>query len=703
METDPTRVPTQAEVIGEILALESEDAKRMDFDLDSVPGPPATEAQIAAAEQSRGRAFPARYREFLKLHDGWKSFAWGMSLYSTAELTGDAYSRGYLDEMDDDDDEPIPPRVADALVIGASENDASLLLITEAGEILEWLYEEKIAHRDFDALLADHLCALRDIRDEALATERAITASWDPKRRAKQEAKLAKQLRGVLAKAKPVARVAPPKPAAKRPPAVTVRSLVVRRDKKIVAEVTQHLVLYLGAYPAKSEVLAASRAFQDRYPVDGKWSWAKASDMFPHQGKADDETLAAALRIEHGEYGLRFQVDLPRQGGPKKYILNVIGVPPTEDGDELPRASFCEVIVPADESPERLFALARDLVAILPVRSGHGGYAAYIWDNDSKADPLPDIFAWCRRLFGIEIGSVDGWLPGALSRLRGASWLTILGPAFTTELERAKRLRFSRGVAIARSERGAILRAGATPPLGDVARGEFPTAIAEVERAIAPLLIRGYDARSWMVFGGRHFTTQADDLLPMRSHHATASYLARFLDPAGWRAPTPRERAEQMLRTLCKAHHRPDLWKEWQAEAKSYIPQFSTLLRLLFNATTGHTAAAESVAALEFVVQFEEAPPQALSNLLYGYNARKAHAKALAFMPTALARGQDDPTIFHNAACIFANNRKFADAMKCVEAAKRHDYKGMDKIRDDDDLVILHGKPAWRRVFGEPP
>ena len=38
------------------------------------------------------------------------------------------------------------------------------------------------------------------------------------------------------------------------------RSLIVRRRKKIVAEVTQHLVLYLGAYPAKDEVLAAYRA-----------------------------------------------------------------------------------------------------------------------------------------------------------------------------------------------------------------------------------------------------------------------------------------------------------------------------------------------------------------------------------------------------------------------------------------------------------
>ncbi len=623
-----------------------------------------------------------------------------MSLYSTAELTGDAYSRGYLEEMAED--EPLPPRVADALVIGASEDDASLLLITDAGEVLEWRYEETCSHRDFDALLETRANALQVIRDHTLATERAITASWDPKHRAKEEAKLAKQLRRVLAKAKPVPRVAPPKPAAKPPAAVNVHSLIVRQRKKIIAEVTQHLVLYLGAYPAKDEVLAAFRAFRERYPVDGKLSWAKP-DGSPNEGEVDQATLAGALRIEHGKYGLRFQVDLPRVGGPKKYILNVVGVPPTQDNVELPRASFCEVIVPAGEQPERLVALARDLLEILPVRSGHGGYAAYIWDHDDKANPLPEMFEWCRRLFGIEIGSIDGWLPGAWSRLRGASWLTILGPAFSSELVRATRLRFSRKIRVTRSERGTIVRAGGKPPLGDVLRGEFPVEIADVERAIAPLLIQGYDARSWMVLGGRYFNTLADDLLPMRSHHATASYLARFLDPAGWLAPTNRQRAEQMLKELCKEHRRPELWKEWQAETKTYIPQFSTLLRLLFNSTTGHTAATKSIAALEFTSQFEDGPPQALSNLLFGYAARKDYKKALAFVPTALARGKEDPTIFYNAACVFALNRKRADAMKCVEAAKQHGYDKMDLVRDDDALFCLHDMPAWRRIFGDAP
>ena len=66
--------------------------------------------------------FPAPYRAFLAAHDGWTQFRWGMSLYSTAELTRD-HNRGYLEEMEDDDDDQITEEMRRAVVIGWSEND----------------------------------------------------------------------------------------------------------------------------------------------------------------------------------------------------------------------------------------------------------------------------------------------------------------------------------------------------------------------------------------------------------------------------------------------------------------------------------------------------------------------------------------------------------------------------------------------------
>ncbi|HEY0255679.1 MAG TPA: SMI1/KNR4 family protein, partial [Kofleriaceae bacterium] len=92
-------MPTLPSLITAILALEKAAADKERGTVDSLPGPPATEAKIAAAEKSRGRKFHRSYREFLKLHDGWKDFRWGMQLRPVAELTGSAYDPGYIEDM----------------------------------------------------------------------------------------------------------------------------------------------------------------------------------------------------------------------------------------------------------------------------------------------------------------------------------------------------------------------------------------------------------------------------------------------------------------------------------------------------------------------------------------------------------------------------------------------------------------------------
>jgi tetratricopeptide (TPR) repeat protein len=173
------------------------------------------------------------------------------------------------------------------------------------------------------------------------------------------------------------------------------------------------------------------------------------------------------------------------------------------------------------------------------------------------------------------------------------------------------------------------------------------------------------------------------------------------LDPAAWLAPTPRERAEAILVDLAKLYKRPGLLKEWAAEAKTYIPSFETLLRVLFNATVGHTTTDESVAALEFLMQFADTESAAHCALLYAYIERKTYDKALALMPSALERAKEFPAIFHNAACLYADAGNLDLAMKAVEDAKRYHYDEMDKIRDEPSLARLHTRKAWQRVFAK--
>jgi len=327
-----------------------------------------------------------------------------------------------------------------------------------------------------------------------------------------------------------------------------------------------------------------------------------------------------------------------------------------------------------------------------------------VLDEDAEPDPSDKIFAWCRRFFGLDLGHVDGWLPGALARLHRASWITVLGPAFADELARAKRLvprslgsmTLQNGIAVVRTERGAVIRAGESPTLGDVQRGEFPAVIAEVDRAIDPLVIHGYEERSWMHLGGNFYDSLADDLPAMRSHRATAVYLRRFVDPAGFLAPTPRERAEAMLEQIGGAE-----WKAWQKEVRSGAPDFTELMAGLHDAAGDlKPKAAARLAALELVAQFEDGVPEAaLNNLLWTYMARGEPKRALAIMDRALSFGEENPPIFHNAACVYAKLGNTKRAMELVLLAKKHGHD-LELVRADSELAKLHALPAWKRLFG---
>ncbi|WP_285689431.1 type VI immunity family protein [Actinoplanes sp. NBRC 103695] len=291
-----------------------------------------------------------------------------------------------------------------------------------------------------------------------------------------------------------------------------------------------NLVLYLGAYPSPAEVLACFRAFRRHFPVAGTMRWELPNRFGSYPTTADgpdDESWADRMRVETGMFGIRLSVG--------DYTLNVCGIPASDDGAE--RASFCEVIVPADADHEQLARLADDLVAVLPVRSGHGGFSAYA----SKRGPEPynQVFAWCQRFFAIDVGSVDGFLEATSRRVLGAGWLTVLGPTFTQYLTEHTAPQFeASGIDIRRIPHGLIIRAGDAPTLGDIQRGEFPTLMADVDQFLQPLKANSWHRTSMMSIGGGHWWSVQTHDLPgaFTEHRATAAWLARFADPAAFLA-----------------------------------------------------------------------------------------------------------------------------------------------------------------------
>ncbi|MCP2279719.1 type VI immunity family protein [Nocardia amikacinitolerans] len=536
--------------ISRILTVLSEIAEREGDEPGPGPRPPASTPAVAEARRARGGDFSPEYLDFLRLHDGWPEFPWGSTLFGTKELTDDETYPYYEETLEDCE---APEELMDALIVGASHNDPSVVLLLGSGEVVDFLYEERARYPGFGAFLTDRLTAVESYLARLVQREQDARADWTPAHREAKEARLLEELRSASTTRPRAAVPVAPAPQAHDPMPAVVEPGDLRVGKKEPkASVMLNSVLYLGSYPSPDEVIGCFRAFRRHFPVDGDMVWAvpNAFGGFPEDAEhPDDESWAAQMRVDvGGHFGIRVSV---RAGATaeRSYTLNVRGIPPTDD--DRTRASFCEVIVPVDEDPERLARLTAELTELLPVRSGHGGYSAYVWDHDATNDPYQRVFSWCRRFFALDVGQVDGWLEAATERVVGAGWLTVLGPAFLTHLSGAALPVFTTpGITVTRVQGGGVvIRAGERPSLGDVHRGEFPLALAEIDRYLLPLKAVGWHHTStWWPAPGQVWQVTYDELPGgFADHRATSAWLTRLIDPQRLLGPTAHEQGEELL------------------------------------------------------------------------------------------------------------------------------------------------------------
>lgn len=713
-EPPPSSIGERIEaLVAEILALEQVFATR-DGDTDELasrPGPGAREEDLAAIERFHARTLPDDYRTFLARHDGWKGFAWGTWLYTTAELHGDAYTRGFID---DDMDEPLPPELDEAVVIGASENDASVVMLLPSGAIVEWLYDETCRWPSFVAYLDGRRDTLRGMLEAGNAVRAKVATEWEPALRARRDALVEAEIAALVASAGPRAPVARPSNASPTASSPEPAALQIERAGKIVGRVNLQLQLFLGAYPSPDEVTATFRAFRARFPVAGKLGWMHARAYAfglteaPHP---DDEGFRAGLMPDDtGHFGLRAQVD---PGDGDVYTLNVRGVPAANDDEATARASFCEVLAPASASPAAMLALVEDLARILPVRSGHVGYAPYATGSAARdAEVREQLFTWHRRFFALNAGPIDGFLPGALSRVVTASWVTVLGPCFARALEATLAdlppTVTPRRVPVSSGGAALVLVAGTAPTLGDLAAEGYPEAIASVAAALAPVALTRVYETGTLKLGARWFTTQSEEVEPFVAHSATRAFLARYLAPDAFAGPSVREQAEDFLARVSAAAS-DATWKDrWEAEKRGGRAwAFGTLLDFLGNATRGAPGADVSLEALAFALGFEDGHPDVIAGrYLYGCLQRNAMDAARSILPRALAialarsESSGAKVIYWNAACCLARMNDEDGVYAMFEAAKR---VGGDlaAMAADDDLAALAATPRFR-AFTSP-
>lgn len=294
---------------------------------------------------------------------------------------------------------------------------------------------------------------------------------------------------------------------------------------------------------------------------------------------------------------------------------------------------------------------------------------------------------------------MDGWLAGALTRHRGAGWLTVLGLPF---VEALGSLSLSDRVSVHQATRGVVLTAG-EPTLGDVLRGELPLGIAEVARLLEPVSLSSWSRKGSLSIGGVWFSTASSELPgAFAHHHVTEAFMRRFVDPGGLLGPTPREVGLALVDRLRQSMDEAAVSAWSEGSDLDEIEGFGDLMRALYNGAYHTPDAALRIEALEHAARYPAwTPAQTYNNLLLFYHQAGRIDDALRLMPVALQTAEEAPNsfTFHNAACVLVEAGKLDEAMHCVERAQAHGYPHMDKIQADDDLAPLRSREQWAALF----
>ena len=653
----------------------------------------AADADISAAESARQITFANEYRAFLRVADGWRQFTPGYFLFSTSESAASPTFEREVAEYDGE----IAPELAGAVPIGRSENDAGLILLLPSGEVVEWLYEETARHADFHQFLKASFEQLRRWHEEISARRRQVEREQTPEFRAASDDEARVAIAALLAEAAPLPASNFELPLHETlPPWTNPTDLVKRVQDKIIAEVSLNLVLYLSACPSADEVRASWRAFRRRFPFKGPIKWAQAHEyaFLARQDDPDDESFLSNLTIDDaGYFGVRVALTAHED---RLAAFNLRGLPPAQsDGATEARASFLEVIVPPDADAESLAALAAELLAILPVRSGHGGYAVYFKNEDGAA---AQVLEWCRRFVALDVGLVDGALPSMLTRLHPSSWLTILGRAFVAPLDAAHRLELKSATSLERIAGGVIVKASPAPTLGDHLRNEWPHSIGEIDRALWPLQLNSYRRSGSFSVGGVWFETQTTELPPFLFHALTRIHYQRYIDPRRYLGATPLEEAESLLSILGGAP-----LQDWIAyKTKEKAARFGDIGHYLAVGVVAAGVKGEAaLRALELilenrtVVRPRSLVVQSMNNLLIGLSMAKEIERAMTWMPLALTMAKENCWIYHPAAGLFMAASDREQALQCIERARAANYPHMSVMTRDAEFISLHSEPRF--------
>lgn len=107
---------------------------------------------------------------------------------------------------------------------------------------------------------------------------------------------------------------------------------------------------------------------------------------------------------------------------------------------------------------------------------------------------------------------------------------------------------------------------------------------------------------------------------------------------------------------------------------------------------------------LKQVVRLGNAPLTAFNNLAWALLRELGDVdEARQFAALCEQHGPQNPSIFHNTACVWVRLGDHERALAAVHAAVRYHYEHLEKLRVDDDLLPIRHDPRFSAAFAQTP
>lgn len=202
-----------------------------------------------------------------------------------------------------------------------------------------------------------------------------------------------------------------------------------------------------------------------------------------------------------------FLADGDSGGDAPGYGVQLVGnKPDPEMPDEL---NLLQMFFPSEVvAPDRVEVFVADACRIaeaLPYVSGYGSPGLQ-WSELESGDAFAAARALAKRHLGYDVQYNELGRSDLDTRVRGARWLTFLGPALVARLGGAEVIRgkLPRAVGVQPVGHGLLIRAGALPEIGDRNRREDTPLLRAVAAVLEPVTLFDEAALLQSEFGSDH-------------------------------------------------------------------------------------------------------------------------------------------------------------------------------------------------------